>query len=83
MIIKAWYKLDNETVKAVRFDADSSMQPLDKEVIYSNAPGDGYWDECIWDHGRVEPKPKKRAKRKEYITEVLSATLEISDDSVD
>ena len=58
MIIKAFYYLDGEPIKAVRFTANKDYQPEDKKVIYNNAPEN--WDECKWDHGSVKPQRKKR-----------------------
>tara|TARA_R110000796_G_scaffold163631_1_gene280587 strand:+ start:3595 stop:3840 length:246 start_codon:yes stop_codon:yes gene_type:complete len=81
MIIKAWYKLDNEVVKAVRFEADSDCQPLEINIIYDNAPYS--WDECVWDEGRVEPKPKKRVKRKVEVLETLAIEPETDNDTID
>tara|TARA_R110001606_G_scaffold148220_1_gene288288 strand:+ start:2854 stop:3090 length:237 start_codon:yes stop_codon:yes gene_type:complete len=72
MIIKAWYKLDGEVVKSVRFEADKDMQPEDIKVIHSNAPKSGYWDECVWDHGTVLPIERKKRKPKEVSDEPKS-----------
>lgn len=58
MIIKGWYVLNGDYIKSVKFEADIEYQPLDKKVIYDNAPE--RWDECIWDHGSVKPQRKKR-----------------------
>jgi hypothetical protein len=58
MIIKAFYMLDGEIIKSVRFEADSDFQPEDKQVIYANAPE--RWDSCVWDNGKVMPQRKKR-----------------------
>lgn len=65
MIIKAWYICGGDYVKAVKFEADRNYQPMDKKVIYANAPEN--WDECKWDHGSV--KPKKKKKKVEVIEE--------------
>lgn len=60
MIIKAWYICGGDYVKAVKFEADRNYQPMDKKVIYANAPEN--WDECKWDHGSVKPKKKKKVE---------------------
>ena len=58
MIIKAFYMLGDEPIKSVRFEADSTGQPVDKKVIYDNAPDS--WDICKWDQGDLKPLRKKR-----------------------
>ncbi len=74
MIIKAFYMLDDEPIKSVRFEADRDYQPVDKQVIYANAPEN--WDECKWDHGSVKPMRKKRK------VEVMEEP-EIHDENID
>jgi len=78
MIIKAWYMLDNEVVKSVKFVADRDNQPEDINVIYSNAPS--YWDECVWDHGNVKPKRKKREAK---VVETVEFTAQITDENIE
>ena len=78
MIIKGWYVFNGDYIKAVKFDADRNYQPLDKKVIYDNAPES--WDECVWDHGSVKPKTERK-KRKVEVLEEPDFRDEIVDDS--
>lgn len=78
MIIKAWYKLDGEVSKSVKFVANRDMQPEDINVIYTNAPEN--WDECVWDHGNVKPKRKKREAK---VVETVEFTTQITDENIE
>lgn len=78
MIITAWYKLDNEVVKSVKFEANTDMQPEDINVIYANAPYN--WDECVWDHGNVKPMRKKREAK---VVKTVEFTAQITDENIE
>lgn len=76
MIKKAFYYLDDEPIKSVKFETDVDGQPVDKKVIYDNAPDN--WDICKWDQGDLKPQ---RKKRKVEVIEELEIHDEIVDDS--
>lgn len=76
MIIKAFYMLDGDVLKSVRFEANSDHQPEDIKVIYANAPEK--WDECVWDHGSVKPMRKKRSVK---VVEEVKLDDKIADDN--
>ena len=78
MIIKGWYVFNGDYIKSVKFDADKNYQPLDKKVIYDNAPES--WDECVWDHGSVKPKAERK-KRKVEVVEEPEIHEEITDET--
>lgn len=73
MIIKGWYILDGDYIKSVKFEADRNGKPLNKNIIYDNAPEN--WDICKWDQGEVKPK---KTKVVEEVVEIPS-TDEIAD----
>lgn len=79
MIIKAWYVLDGDYIKSVKFEADRDYQPVDKKVIYDNAPES--WDECVWDHGSVKPKTERKKRKVEVVEEPEIPHEDTIDDS--
>ena len=74
MIIKGWYILGDDYIKSVKFEADRNYQPVDKKVIYENAPDN--WDVCVWDQGNLKPQRKKRKVELEIPEEINEDIVE-------